>query len=80
MKNKKIEKKVIKKIKKTFMERTSEVYKKEIALYQKANIRKIPYIHFDGKTKVPFLSRMALKVLQFQGGRFETKFEDLLKK
>ena len=59
-----------------FKARVEAYIHEDIKILTKARLRKTPIISFPKKTKVPFMSRLALKIIRSQGGIFDTRYHD----
>lgn len=64
-----------------FLQRIETYMKHDIELLKKYGIVKRPIIYFgENNNKIPFLSRIAMKIINKQGGIIDTQFSDIFKK
>lgn len=61
--------------KKPSLDEKIQMYKSDHQdLLEKLGLGLVRLIHFPGRNKVPFLSRMCLKIVQMQGGQIGSQF------
>lgn len=62
------------------VERVKRYLKENEKLLKKHSLVCYPVINFPRRSKIPFLAKIALRILARKGGILDTKFDDLRKR
>lgn len=63
----------------SFQERSKQFFEGQRDLISKHEISFEPVVNFPGRKKLPFLSKVAMKILKFQGARPDIRYFDIKK-
>lgn len=61
---------------KSLQDRVAEYVKEDLKLLKRLHIKKTLLINFPGRMRIPFWSRIALKIVMRQGGIIDTRVTD----